>query len=257
LALRAGDVDARAMKGQAALELGRSQEAADDFTMVLEGEPGRHSVRYYRAELSVRLGKFPEALADLDLLIQHFPKDPTLYELRSRAHDQMSHREQAQADIKKAGESPRAGARHYNDRAWTLATGPLALRDPQQALDLARKAVALTAGQADYLNTLGVAQYRAGQFALAIATLEQSLEAGDGASDAFDLFFLAMARHKLGLNFLGRADFDRAVKWRRDHPNLPAPYPTELDAFQAEAQALLDGPALELPANAFAPDRAR
>ena len=56
-----------------------------------------------------------------------------------------------------------------------------------------------------------------------------------------------MARHKLGLDFLARADFDRAVKWRRAHPNLPAPYPTELDAFQAEAQALLDGPGSSCP----------
>ena len=38
-----------------------------------------------------------------------------------------------------------------------------------------------------------------------------------------------------------RADFDRAVLRRRDHPDLSAPYPTELDAFQAEAQALLGG----------------
>ncbi len=51
-----------------------------------------------------------------------------------------------------------------------------------------------------------------------------------------------------------RADFDRAVEWRRHHPNLPDPrWSHELDDFQAEARDLLDGPASELPADVFAP----
>jgi tetratricopeptide (TPR) repeat protein len=129
------------------------------------------------------------------------------------------------------------------------------LRDPEQALVLARKAIALTPGTAIYLNTLGVALYRAGQNAEAVATLEKSLAASKGESDAFDLFFLAMARHKLGQIAQARADFDRAVEWRRVHPNLAQPgWSEELDAFHTEARALLNAPALELPNDVFAPD---
>jgi hypothetical protein len=66
--------------------------------------------------------------------------------------------------------------------------------------------------------------------------------------------FLAMARFKLGQIAQARADFDRAVKWRLDHPNLIQPgWSDELDAFQAEARALLDGRPAELPADVFAP----
>jgi hypothetical protein len=84
--------------------------------------------------------------------------------------------------------------------------------------------------------------------------LEKSLAAGKGGSDGFDLFFLAMARYRLGRVAAARADFDRAVKWRRDHPNPAQPgWAEELDAFQAEARALLDGPSPELPADVFAP----
>jgi tetratricopeptide (TPR) repeat protein len=137
--------------------------------------------------------------------------------------------------------------------AWELATGPAALRDPKQALALAQKTVALAPDTAIYLNTLGVAQYRAGQYAEAIATLEKSLAASKGESDAFDLFFLAMARFKLGQVAQARADFDRAIQWRRDHPNLRQPgWSEELAAFQAEAEAVLARPTSELPDDVFA-----
>jgi hypothetical protein len=44
------------------------------------------------------------------------------------------------------------------------------------------------------------------------------------------------------------------VKWRRDHPNLSQPgWSEELDAFEAEARDLLDGPPPDLPADVFAP----
>ena len=95
-----------------------------------------------------------------------------------------------------------------------------------------------------------------GQFAEAVATLEKSLAAGKGQSDAFDLFFLAMARHQLGQVAQARPDFDRALKWRRDHPAEPQPgWNEELDAFQAEAESVLAGPPGELPADVFAPSR--
>jgi hypothetical protein len=145
-------------------------------------------------------------------------------------------------------------AQYYNNFAWALATAPGSTRDPQRALALARRAVELAPKAAIYLNTLGVAQYRAGLFIKAIATLEKSLAAGKGETDAFDLFFLAMARFQLGEIAEARSDFDRAVKWRREHPNAKEPgWNEELDAFQAEARALLDGPSPMLPADVFAP----
>jgi tetratricopeptide (TPR) repeat protein len=144
-------------------------------------------------------------------------------------------------------------ARYCNDYAWGLANAPASTRDPQRALSLARRAVEL-APTRDNLNTLGVAQYRAGQHAEASVTLEKSLAAGKGESDGFDLFFLAMARYRLGRVAQARADFDRALKWRRDHPNPAQPgWSEELDTFEAEARALLAGPPPELPDDVFAP----
>jgi serine/threonine protein kinase/WD40 repeat protein len=150
---------------------------------------------------------------------------------------------------------PRALLAEYcNNFAWRLVTAPGSTHDPQRALSLARRAVELAPKATIYLNTLGVAQYRAGQHAEAIATLEKSLAAGKGQTDGFDLFFLAMARYRLGQVVQAGADFDRAMKWKRDHPNPSQPgWAEELDSFQAEARALLDGPHPELPADVFAP----
>jgi predicted Zn-dependent protease len=254
LARSGDDIDARIMKGQISLRVGHLQEAAADFTKVLDADPGRDPVRYRRAQIWVRMGRLQEALADIAPLLEHYPKDPALYELRSQVHDRLGHRVQAQADMKLAVESPRANAQQYNNLAWRLATGLVALRDPEQALVLARKAVALTPGTAIYLNTLGVALYRTGHYAEAIATLEKSLAVSKGESDAFDLFFLAMARHKLGQIADARADFNCAILWRREHPNLQEPnWSEDLDAFHAEAQEVLADIQDDLPANVFAP----
>ena len=189
-----------------------------------------------------------------ETLIDQYPKDPNLLELRSQAHDRLGHREQAEADRKQAAETPRAGAEQYNNLAWRLATGPVATRDAERALALARKAVELTPGAAIYLNTLGVALYRKGQYAEAIATLEKSLAASKGQSDAFDLYFLAMARHSLGQITRARVDLDRAVRWQRDHSNLTqSGWSEELNLFRAEAEQVLAGPSALLPADVFAP----
>jgi hypothetical protein len=65
-----------------------------------------------------------------------------------------------------------------------------------------------------------------------------------------------MARHKLGRIAQARADFGRALRWRRDHPTARAPqWSAELDAFQAEAEAALAGPGVDLPDDVFAAPR--
>jgi tetratricopeptide (TPR) repeat protein len=108
------------------------------------------------------------------------------------------------------------------------------LRDPAQAVALAGKAVELDPKNAAYPNTLGVAQYRAGNWKAAITALEKSLEVRKGG-DSFDWFFLAMAQWQLGERDKARMWYDRAVQWmEKDQPN-----DEELRRFRAEAAELL------------------
>ena len=75
--------------------------------------------------------------------------------------------------------------------------------------------------------------------------------AGNGQSAAFDLFFLAMAHHRLGHRAEARLCFDRAVLWVGEQKTLPAEDARDLAEFRAEAAAVMAGPSDELPANVF------
>lgn len=254
LAHAGDDTNARIYRGLLASQFGRLNEADLELSKALDLDPRSNSVRFARMQVRLRLGHLEDTLADLDELVALYPVDGNLLEMRSQVHDRLGHRELARADAERAASSVVGRARADNELAWRLATGPAATRDPERALALARRAVAAAPETAIYLNTLGVAQYRAGLFADAVTTLERSLAASKGQSDAFDLFFLAMARHRLGRVALARADFDRALEWRRTHANLRQPgWTEELDTFQAEARDLLDGRWPDLPADVFAP----
>jgi len=70
----------------------------------------------------------------------------------------------------------------------------------EQALAWARRAIDSAPNNGAIMNTLGVAEYRAGDFAAAVETLNASAELNARSTGAFataDLAFLAMAHHQL------------------------------------------------------------
>lgn len=125
-----------------------------------------------------------------------------------------------------------------NDLAWLLATDPdPRIRRPELAVALAEEAVKV-AGQHDAAwNTLGVARYRAGDWAGAIEALEKSaLSSLDGLGTAFDHYFMAMAWCQLQHVEHGREWLERGIAWTsRNRPGHPT-----LERFRNEAETLLD-----------------
>ena len=102
---------------------------------------------------------------------------------------------------------------------------------------------------------MGVIEYRSCRYTDAVATLEKSLAADRGQFAGFDLYFLAMSHHRLGHRAAARDCLDRAIRWQCEQKKLSAEAVEELTTFRAEAEAVLAGPAGELPGEVFAPPR--
>jgi serine/threonine protein kinase len=119
--------------------------------------------------------------------------------------------------------------------AWFLASCPDArYRDPRRAIDLSRRGLALAPRSRSLWNALGVASYRAGNWADSIAALNRSLEFGSRA-EGIDWFFLAMAHTHLGDRMTAKPLYDMAVRW----VEVNNPRDGELRRFRAEAAAVL------------------
>src|SRR5262249_29556013 len=153
--------------------------------------------------------------ADLDSLLVDYPRDHELYTLRAEAHERLGHADRARADREQVARLLPGEAGKCNNEAWRCVTGLAADWNPQRALPLARKAVEAAANNAGLLNTLGVVQYRLGQYRDAVATLEKSLKMGAGRIDGLDLLFLSMCHHRLGEAGRARDCFERALQWRQ------------------------------------------
>ncbi len=170
--------------------------------------------RYYLSRALKAQGDKPEARAHLAKAFEAFTKAA-----------------EPKANDPQAG---RQSAVEQNKLAWLLATCPeQEFRDPVRAVELAKRAVQLAPEKASIWNTLGVAQYRAGDWDAAIDALEKSLELQ--SDNGFDFFFLAMAHWQLGEKDEVRQWYEKAVEWMEKNK----PEDEELRRFRAEAEELM------------------
>ena len=212
-------------RAHALAELNRLKEAGDDLTRAIRLRPDDLHSLIFRAEISYRFQRYQSAITDLEAALARDPGRFGLAEFLAVC---------------------------CNNLAWELAKAPEPRRELDRALGMIRRAQAVAPDEGTLLNTLGVVHYRAGRYSEAITTLERSLAAGRGLSDGFDLFFLAMAHHRLGHRDQARECFDRGVRWSGAHTNLDARSAKELAGFRAEAEAVLAGAADEVPDDVFA-----
>jgi WD40 repeat protein len=142
-------------------------------------------------------------------------------------------------------------ARRLNNESWRIVRVPGGKAENyRRAVRLAAQACRLAGEDGNYVNTLGVAQYRAGDLQAARDTLLRSQRLNAArfktplpADPAFpdlpaDLAFLAMVRHRLGDTAQAQTDLARLRQtvatpaWTGD---------AEAQAFQREAEELLNG----------------
>jgi serine/threonine protein kinase/WD40 repeat protein len=133
-------------------------------------------------------------------------------------------------------------ARIKNNEAWPLLTaGDVKLRDPHQAVELAREAVQLAPEEGNYWNTLGVAHYRVGEWNAAIDALQKSMSLRKGG-DALDYFFLALAHLRLDHKDEAHQWFQKGVEWVQKNKNAldkDKLHHEELHRFRADVEQLI------------------
>lgn len=131
---------------------------------------------------------------------------------------------------------PKSASAHHS-LAWALAVVPDSrLRDPTRAVEHGNRAVQLAPERGSYWNTLGVAYYRAGDWAAAIDALEKAEALEPERNLAVNGCFLAMAHWQKGERDQARRWYDKAVA-RIEETN---PACEELLRFRAEAAALIE-----------------
>jgi hypothetical protein len=155
-------------------------------------------------------------------------------EQRLRAETSSSElvRQKALALAKEYLENPRA----LNHASWRIASSPGATPEEYlRALRYAEAAARVSPEDLNILNSLGVAQYRAGKHQMAAETLAHC-DRHREHPDPGDLAFLAMAQHRLGQHKEAQASLERlrtTMKEPRHARN------EENQAFLREAEGLL------------------
>jgi tetratricopeptide (TPR) repeat protein len=191
-----------------------------------------------------------KAFALFESLVDAYPQEQAYWAelLRTRylmglMYTSFGQRLQARQEYARTDELHRRALPHdvagatLNHYAWFLVDCPdVTLRDPARAVGLAEQAVARAPAAGAFWNTLGVARYRAGEWAAAIAALEKSLALSQGG-DPHDWFFLAMACWCQGDRRRARGWYEKAV----GGINKDAP-PEDLLRYHAEAALLLGEP---------------
>ena len=110
------------------------------------------------------------------------------------------------------------------------------------AVELAKKATEREPANPANWSTLGVAQYRAGDYEAAIKALGKSMELGSGGV-AINWFFLAMAHWQLKHAEEARRWYDKGAAWMEKNKSSD----DELLRFRAEAETLIKGPSGQKP----------
>jgi WD40 repeat protein/tRNA A-37 threonylcarbamoyl transferase component Bud32 len=135
-------------------------------------------------------------------------------------------------------QNPRA----LNQASWAVVSKPDTSADAyRHALLQAEEACWLESQNGNYLNTLGVAQYRLGQYQAAVETLARSEKLNTTPADGpnpSDLAFLAMAQYQLDRKEQARTTLAR-LREALTKPRLAKD--AESAAFLREAETLIEG----------------
>ncbi len=240
--------DAYLNKGLALVELGKPELAYDVYTAALAEEDGFHEARLARAEAALRLGRLNQAEDDLALLNNTYRDSTRYYLIRGNLMVDRNRKEAAYADFDKAvvlnagnvealvnrgtllfEDGKIMEAKEDFSRALALNPvqkealnnmGMVVMREgyPEKALEYFDKVLIRIPNEAFTLNNKGEALLKSGRPEEALKALDRSLEIMPDNGHTLK---------NLGLYYLGRKEyakaselFDRAVALEQHVPGL-------------------------------------
>lgn len=218
------------------LQLGEHEKSIADHSQAIRLNDADAGQRLRRGKSYETLGQMEKADADYSRAIELNPNYWENWTSRARVYVHQGQWEKAESDLENAIETCAVNKPYEkNSMAWALCTWfHPRLGKPEVALGLAKEAVAGAPNDGNHWNTLGVAQYRNGNWQEAIDALNKSLELRGGGT-SMDWFFLAMAYWQQGNKEQARTWYDKAVEWMEKNKS----YKEELNRFRREAEELM------------------
>ncbi|MHC4971515.1 MAG: tetratricopeptide repeat protein [Planctomycetota bacterium] len=227
--------EAHSNLGAAFRQSGQVEDAIAEYREAIRLKPDYFEARYNLGLAFAAKGRLDEAIAAYREAIR---LKPDYFEARYNLGLALATKGRLDEAIAAYREVIRLKPDHvraHNALAWLRATAvDEHVRDVNEAVTLAARAVKLQPRNAALWNTLGVAQYRARDWKAALAALQESMRLLSGG-DGYDWFFVAMAVWESGRKEEARRWYDRAVAWMKEHN----PEDPELRRFRAEAKDLL------------------
>jgi tetratricopeptide (TPR) repeat protein len=250
-----------ARRGDAYRGMGQSHKALADYMQAMALAPREEWTWKSRGQLYADLGQWDKAAADYGKAVELQPDQAQtwyLYALvRLGAADTKGYRGICNSVLERFGKTQDADTAYWV--AWPCVLVPDAVAQPAPLVTLAEKSVAKAPTNYDYLNTLGVALYRAGRFEEAAKRLGEAStaykpEARFRQPVAYSWFFLAMAHQSLGHADEARKWLGKAVQWMNQvsqekgndaASKVPMPWNRRLtlQLLRREAETLIHGAA--------------
>jgi serine/threonine protein kinase/tetratricopeptide (TPR) repeat protein len=198
---------------------GELNAAIEDYTKALKCNPDDSFSLLHRGDAQAQLEKYAEADTDLEKALKLNPHDVRtaylLAHLRLLLNDPQAYRMVCRAVWKEFGQTKEPT--EANQVVWLLVLEPDCGVPAKSVVGLAERSVAgmeKSPNYANYLNTLGAALFRAGDFPKAVKRLTEANEARSNKDNAIDdWLFLAMTQARLGNTAEARKWLDRASKW--------------------------------------------
>jgi tetratricopeptide (TPR) repeat protein len=235
------------------------ERALDSLEEAQARNPGSDALPIWRALAFAVLGDVggtpdltPQACSRLvlelaDEALAREPRAPVARVLRAKALLDLGREAEGEAELQQVGSvvvhgDQEAQIELLNTTSWmivrTAGGEAVAIR---RAVNSARLATAVVPGNGFWLNTLGIALYRSGNYEEAMGVLERSdalnatvIAGGHPADSAF----LAMAAHQLGRSERARTQLER-LRVQAGGPGFSED--PEVAGFMREALALLSG----------------